>query len=176
MSTTEETRWYALKVFYNKTLELEKDLAAQGVATYVAKRPVERILRGKKLIEFRPLIASLLFLRCTAKWLKDYKFAHNDRFLYYEDFATHEPAPIDEVQMRSFIILTAPDHATQVEYLGESVPQFKRGEHVRVTDGIYKGAEGYIRKVRSDRKLVVEVKGVAVIAVSYISPAFLEKI
>ena len=174
--STEEVRWYALKVFYNRTLEIEKELAERGITTYVAKRPVERVVRGKKTIEFRPLIASLLFLRCTAKWLKDYKYARNDRFLYYEDFATHEPAPIDEVQMRSFIILTSPDRATQVEYLGESVPQFKRGERVRVIEGLYKGAEGYIKKVRSDRKLIVEVTGVAVVAVSYIPPAYREKI
>ncbi len=45
-----------------------------------------------------------------------------------------------------------------------------------MTGGLYEGAEGYIRKVRSDRRLVVEVKGVAVVAVSYIDPEFLEKI
>ena len=174
--STEEVRWYALKVFYNRTLEMKRALEAEGVTVYVAMRPVERIVRGRRQIQERPLISSLLFLRCTAGWLKGYKQAHDSGFLYYQDFATHEPAPVSEVEMRSFIILTSADRGTQVEYLGENVPEFKRGEHVRVIEGVYKGAEGYIRKVRSDRKLVVEVKGIAVVAVSYIPPAFLEKI
>ena len=52
----------------------------------------------------------------------------------------------------------------------------ERGERVRVTGGLYEGAEGYIKKVRSDRKLIVEIRGVAVVAVSYIEPQYLEKL
>lgn len=172
----ESVRWYALKVFYHKTLALQAALQAQGVETYVAVHPVERIVRGRKVTENKPLISSLLFLRCTAEWLKNYKHAHNSEFLFYQDFATKEPAPIDEREMRSFIILTAADRGTRVQYLGDSIPDFKRGEHVKVIGGLYEGAEGYIKKVRTDRKLVVEIKGVAVVAVSYIPPEFLEKI
>ena len=170
----EAVRWYALKVFYQKTLALEAALKEQGIETYVAMHPVERVVRGKKVTENKPLISSLLFLRCTADWLKAYKGAHNSGFLFYQDFATKEPAPIDDREMRSFIILTAADRGTRVQYLGDSIPDFKRGEHVRVIGGLYEGAEGYIKKVRSDRMLVVEIKGVAVVAVSYIPPEYLE--
>ena len=174
--STEEVRWYALKVFYNRTKAVKTELDAVGVTTYVAMTTVEKFEDGKLTYQVRPLVKSLLFLRTTRSFLKAFKQRHDGELLYYYDFATKEPAPIDDVEMRSFIILTAADRGTRVQYLGESVPDFKRGERVRVTDGIYKGAEGYIRKVRSDRKLVVEVRGVAVVAVSYIPPAFLEKI
>ena len=174
--STEEVRWYALKVFYNRTMSVKAELDGIGVTTYVAMTTVEKFEGGKLTYKVRPLVKSLLFLRTTASFLQDFKHRHEGELMYYYDFATKKPSPIDEVEMRSFIILTAADRGTRVQYLGESVPDFKRGEHVRVTDGIYKGAEGYIKKVRSDRKLVVEVRGVAVVAVSYIPPAFLEKI
>jgi len=172
----QEIRWYALKVFYSKTLALQAALEAEGITTYVAMHPVERVVRGRKVTENKPLVSSLLFLRCSADWLKEYKRTHDTAFLYYQDFATKQPAPIDDTEMRSFIILTAADRGTRVQYLGESIPDFHRGEKVRVTAGLYEGAEGYIKKVRTDRKLVVEIKGVAVVAVSYIPPEFLEKV
>ena len=172
----QEIRWYALKIFYSRLPSIQADLEARGITTYVAMTTVEKFDNGRLTYVTRPLVASLLFLRCTESFLRSYKELHNSDLMYYCDFATKRPAPIDDTEMRSFIILTAADRGTRVQYLGESVPDFKRGEHVRVIDGIYKGAEGYIRKVRSDRKLVVEVKGVAVVAVSYIHPAFLEKI
>ena len=175
-STNETIRWYALKVFYGRVLSVKAELEAAGITTYVAMTAVEKFEDGKLTYIEKPLVASLLFLRCTETFLRELKQRRNADLMYYQDFATKKPAPIDETEMRSFIILTTVDRGTRVQYLGESVPDFKRGEHVRVTDGIYKGAEGYIKKVRSDRKLIVEVKGVAVVAVSYIHPALLEKI
>ena len=174
--TPEPIRWYALKVFYRRTMAIKAELDKLEVPNYVALKPVERMRRGRKVIEQVPLVESLLFLQTTETFLMNFKFTHEKSLLFYQDFATKKPAPIDDVEMRSFIILTSADRGTRVEYLGENVPDFKRGEHVRVIGGLYEGAEGYIRKVRSDRKLVVEVKGVAVVAVSYIEPALLEKI
>ncbi len=172
----EEVRWYALKIFYSRLMNIKADLDAKGITTYVAMTTIEKFENGKLTYVNKPLVNSLLFLRTTPSFLRAYKELHNSDLMYYQDFATKKPAPIDDVEMRSFIILTAADRGTRVQYLGESVPDFKRGEHVRVIDGLYKGAEGYIKKVRSDRKLIVEVRGVAVVAVSYIPPAFLEKI
>lgn len=172
----EEVRWYALKIFYSRLMNIKADLDAKGITTYVAMTTIEKFEGGKLTYVNKPLVNSLLFLRTTPSFLRAYKELHNSDLMYYQDFATKKPAPIDDTEMRSFIILTAADRGTRVQYLGESVPDFKRGEHVRVIDGLYKGAEGYIKKVRSDRKLIVEVRGVAVVAVSYIPPAFLEKI
>lgn len=172
----EELHWYALKIFYGRLFSIKAELDAAGITTYVAMRTVEQFQEGKLTYVARPLVASLLFLQTTESFLRSFKNRHNNALMYYQDFATKKPAPIDEREMRSFIILTAADRGTRVQYLGERVPDFRRGEHVRVTGGIYEGAEGYIKKVRSDRKLIVEVKGIAVVAVSYIHPAFLEKI
>lgn len=173
---SEPVRWYALKTFYRRLLPVKAALDRAGIPTYVAMTTVEKKRAGRVVREQQPLIASLLFLQSTEKFVRDFKALHDSELMYYADFATGRPAPIDDGEMRSFIILTSADRGTCVQYLGESVPDFRRGERVRVTGGLYEGAEGYIRKVRSDRKLVVEVRGVAVIAVSYIPPELLEKL
>ena len=73
-------------------------------------------------------------------------------------------------------LVTSADAGRNVKYFGADAPEYHTGDRVRVIDGIYKGAEGYIKRIKKDRKLVVSVTGVAVVAVSYIHPDYLEKI
>lgn len=63
-----------------------------------------------------------------------------------------------------------------LEYLGEDDPRFHQGDKVRVTEGIFKGLEGHIKRIRHDRRLIVTIEGVAAFATGFIPPSFLEKI
>lgn len=171
-----ETRWYAVKTFYQKLFKVKRALEEAGCTTYVAMTVVEEVRSGQLRYKEKPLIASLLFVQCSAEFLVAFKHDHESDMMFYSAPDAYRPAPIDDIQMRSFILVTSVDKGTRVKFLGESVPDFRRGEHVRVRDGLYKGAEGYIKKIKSDRMLLVEVTGVAVVAVSYIHPALLEKI
>ena len=63
-----------------------------------------------------------------------------------------------------------------LSYLGDDKPEYHQGDRVRVTDGVFKGAEGYIKRIKKDRRLVVSVRGVAAVATAYIPPQFLETI
>jgi hypothetical protein len=59
-------------------------------------------------------------------------------------------------------------------YLGDDRPEYHQGDRVRVIDGPFKGAEGHIKRIKKDRRLVVTVSGVAAVATSYIHPSLLE--
>ena len=96
--------------------------------------------------------------------------------MYYTEAGSNHPGPISDEEMRSFILVTSADAGRNVRYFGADAPEYHTGDRVRVTDGIYKGAEGYIKRIKKDRKLIVSVTGVAVVAVSYIHPDYLEKI
>ena len=112
----------------------------------------------------------------TPHFEEEYTNFHNDVFMYYTDPETRKPGVIRDVEMRSFILVTSADAGRNVRYFGADAPEYHTGDRVRVIDGIYKGAEGYIKRIKKDRKLIVTVTGVAVVAVSYIHPDFLEKI
>ena len=47
---------------------------------------------------------------------------------------------------------------------------------MRVVDGPYKGCVGYIKRIKGDRRLLVSVEGLALVATSYIPSVFLEKL
>ncbi len=173
----EETpRWYALKVFYNKTEALKKKIGVEDVETYIPMQTVEKYDSKGLHYEEKPLISSLMFIRCPESWLMEFKRANFSDFMFYKSSDSWRPGPIDDEEMRMFMFVTSADHGKNLHYFGEDSSAFKMGQKVRVIDGIYKGAEGYIKRIKKDRKLIVAVSGVAVVAVSYIPPEFLEKI
>ena len=168
--------WYALKVFWNRVVYLKSLLEAEGVQTYVPVHTVEEYEGGRLTYVEKQLIPSLLFVRCAGEWLVKFKHDHNEDFMFYAEADSRKPGAIRDDEMRSFILVTSADAGRNVKYFGADAPEYRTGDRVRVIDGIYKGAEGYIKRIKKDRKLIVSVTGVAVVAVSYIHPSFLEKI
>ena len=171
----EGLHWYALKVFYNRVVYL-RSLFPEDVETYTPMQTVEQYERGQLSYVEKQLIPSLLFVRCSEDWLVKFKHEHNADFMYYAEPESSRPGAIPDNEMRSFILVTSADAGRDVKYFGADAPEYRTGDRVRVTGGIYAGAEGYIKRIKKDRKLIVSVTGVAVVAVSYIHPDFLEKI
>ena len=170
--------WYALKVFYNRVVHL-KSLLPAGIESYVPVHTVETHEHGRLSYTEEPLIPSLMFVRCNAEWLVAFKRDHNEDFMYYtakDPDGNNVPGPIRDEEMRSFILVTSAEAGRGATYFGADAPEYHTGDRVRVTGGIYAGAEGYIKRIKKDRKLIVAVSGVAVVAVSYIHPDFLEKL
>ena len=172
----EGLHWYALKVFYNRVVYVKTLFEHEGMETYVPVHTVEQFDGGRLTYVEKQLIPSLLFVRCGEQWLCDFKRSHNEDFMYYAEPESRQPGAIRDEEMRSFILVTSADAGRNVKYFGADAPEYHIGDRVRVTDGIYKGAEGYIKRIKKDRKLIVSVTGVAVVAVSYIHPSYLEKI
>ena len=47
---------------------------------------------------------------------------------------------------------------------------------MRVTGGPFKGAEGHIKRIKRDRRLVVTIRGVVAVATTYIHPSLLRRV
>ena len=63
-----------------------------------------------------------------------------------------------------------------LELLGDDRPEYHEGDRVVVTDGPFKGAEGHIKRIKRDRRLVVTIRGVVAVATTYIHPSLLRKV
>lgn len=175
MGRQRETFWFALKVFYNKAELIQSDFRKARYETYLPKMIVEKFEKGElKYIE-KPIIASLLFVRCTERFLLEYKRANDELFLYYSNPDNKRPGRINDSEMDNFKRVTSVNDP-DILYLGSDSSKLCIGDRVRVTDGIYKGSEGYVRRIRHARKVIVCITGVAVVALSNIHPQYLEKI
>ena len=61
------------------------------------------------------------------------------------------------------------------EFFPDEAIDYRSGDKVRVTGGPFKGAEGYIKRIRGNRRLIVALEGVIAVATTYIPGCFLEK-
>ena len=108
----------------------------------------------------------------TALRFREQQFGY--AYLYAERDESKKPIVVPDSQMEAFRIVTSA--AAVAEVLEGAPEKYAVGDLVRVTDGPFKGARGYIRRIRKDRRLVIVVSGVAAIATVYIPPELLEKV
>lgn len=169
--------WYALKVFYNKVFEIEDLLTKDQIESYI---PCETVLvehGGVKKKIRKPVISSLLFFRSTEAQAIKLQQRLTDRVILYTKNIDmkKQPLAIPEREMNLFMLVSSSGEKG-VEYFGEDRMEFHTGERVRVTDGPFKGAEGYIHRIKGNRRLIISIQGVCAVATSYIPQCFLVKI
>lgn len=167
--------WYALKVFYNRVAQIETLLNSRNIESYIPMRVVEQVVDGRKVHRRKPAVSSLMFVHCDKAEASDLQKDLMGKVLFYNNRDDRQPAVIPEAEMQMFIRVTSIEDLG-LEYLGESDVQWMTGDKVRVTGGIFQGAEGYIKRIRGNRRLVVAIEGVAAVATSYIPNCFLERI
>lgn len=160
----------------------------QMAKNLTSKRDIIRIANKKLTVVTykKPLVPSLMFIRCTESFLKTLKHNHLSEFSYYTRYADKElpdketkkqlqkvPAIIPDDQMQAFIWLTSEDH--EISYLGEP-KDIKLGDRVRVTEGPFKGFVGNIKRIKKDRKFVITIGSVAAFTIEGITHDMMEKV
>ncbi|MEA4950572.1 MAG: transcriptional regulator, partial [Petrimonas sp.] len=82
---------------------------------------------------------------------------------------------VPEKQMLHFIAV-AGNYEQQVVFLYPDEIKAKIGSRVRVRDGVFKGVEGILVKIRNNKRVVVQIEGLLVVATHYIHPSLLESL
>lgn len=173
MNKAQEFGWFAVNVFFNRVTKMSSILEDDDIRYYIPMRTVESFKDGQKVYEKKQLITSLLFMKCNPKYLISLKERFGDSFYVYSDFETKQPRLIPDKEMDSFILVTSVGDMG-LELLPEGTTDYKIGDHVKVIDGVFKGAEGYVKRIQGRKRLIVSIEGVAVVATSYIPRSFLE--
>jgi transcription antitermination factor NusG len=140
------------------------------------------VQEGPVIYERKPLVTSLIFVRADdasihavdARLKEELQMGRMLGFIYKSaDFKKW--AVIPDSQMDSFRLLTQ-HGGNGLSFFTNDLVQFMQGDKVRVIEGPLKGAEGYIKRIKKDRRLLVCVEGVIAVASSYIPERMLEKI
>lgn len=84
------------------------------------------------------------------------------------------PEPIPERQMNNFILVTSV--SDDLIPLGEVTQELLKGDKVRVIGGLFEGAEGVIKRIKGDHRLIVSIDCFTAVATCFIRSDFLEKI
>lgn len=178
--TTQDTglHWFALSVRGNKVFEARDELAPDCADTYVPVA-IRTDASGHRVPA--PAVSRLLFVRTTAEQVLalEARAAADPRrcqFFIYRNMARTAPQVIPEAQMRMFILVSSAGEADLVYLDPDTMPPYRTGQRVRVIEGIFSGAEGYVRRVRRDRRVVVEIEGLCAVALPFLHHTFLQPV
>lgn len=151
--------WYAIKVYYNRVQPLIEECKMAGMEFFA---PTD-------------IIGSLLFVHCTENEVLHLAATSDVKMWVYRNTEGTRPAAIPDREMEVFRFVVTAGH-DGLEILGDDKPEYHVGERVVVTDGPFKGAEGHIKRIKRDRRLIVTIKGVVAVATAYIHPSLLRKV
>ena len=192
--------WYALKVFYGKVFEIEDRLLAMDLETYIPVRkdllkgedhmralrrlatPDDRrrdnqfIQEGPLIYKRVPVVSSLLFVRAPQDRLKEIEACVKEKGFVYRTADRETFAVIPDKQMAMFQLVCSSGAEGLEFFADDDLTRYKAGDKVRVLEGPLKGAEGYVKRIRKDRRLLVAIEGFIAVATSFIPPQFLEKV
>ena len=172
------TKWYAVKS--QREFEAERCLGTLCDEVYLPKETVKIAMTGgRSTHRIRPVIPRLLFIRTTeshALTLEKESRLPEKRivpFWIYRYQAGGNIQPISEREMSLVKLLTANDTSRCEVY---HKADFKKGDHVRITAGMFEGYEGYVRRIGNNKHVVVEIEGICSLALPFIHPDLLEHI
>ncbi len=199
MEQQPELHWYALKVFFNKVFEMEALTDAMGLDSFIpvrkeqlkgeehlriAKRlatPDDRRLDnqflkvGPVIYKRIPVVNSLFFVRAGEDRIPELEHAIQGRGFVYRMTDHQRPSVIPDKEMGIFKMVCSSGAEGLEFFADEDMTRYKQGDKVRVLEGPLKGAEGYIKRIRKDRRLLVAIEGFIAVATSFIPPQFLAK-
>lgn len=169
-----ENKWYAVKT--SRPMQVSECLRERGVDTYL---PLEQVKKPDGSMRKKPMIPKLLFMHAAPKLARDIETESRNietklpPIWIYRYRSGADIQPIGEAEFRLFRLLTAEDTLRCEVYKKE---EFKVGDRIRVTGGPFAGYEGYARRIRKNKHIVVEIEGLCAIALPFIHPDLLEKI
>ena len=157
--TLDGNHWFALKVFYNKVFEIEESLKKDDIDCYFPCEYAVVMRNGVRKIIRKPIISSILFFHSTTLRAMEIQRQFTDKVILYTRDKELKKVPliIPDREMNIFMLVTSSGEKG-MEYLGLTV-QVLSGERVRVIDGKFKGAEGYICRIKKNSRLVVAIQG-----------------
>lgn len=162
-----DTAWCYLFVHHRKVKAFEERLLEDGVTHFIHRtvkyvpRHKDRDSGGVRKVE-SPSVSGLVFLQGSPKKLQAYLNANMQSYMLCKDCSTGKPATIPCGQMEPFMRLSETDPERLRFLLHPFLYYSKNRTLLRITTGDYAGLEGYVIRIARDRRLVMDVGGMAV--------------
>ena len=178
---TPDKSWYVFRASYGREDKASDYLVDDGTYTYIAKKIVERYIRGKRKRYLQTLIPNLLFAYTTEAKAEEYVNNTPDLsyLTYYynhfelDDEKKNPPLTVSCNEMGKFVKATC-NKNKHLLFVKPEQCHFKSGELVKVIEGPFKGVEGRVARIAGQQRVVVSLSKIGLISTAYIPTAFLE--
>ena len=184
--------WYPMRVTYSRELKVKTELDRLGIENFVPmtyKIVESRIngttgLRKDESSELRralvPAINNLIFVRLTQERISELKRTNEvlEPLRYMMDRTAsreHAIMTVRDREMENFMRVASRTDDS-VMFLDEETIVGKEGKRVRIMGGVFEGVEGVIRRVKRCKRVVVELDGIASVAIAFVPAGLLKEI
>lgn len=168
-----ETQWFAIKTMQDTKAEEFFSTKCEEVFYPVNVTPLPH---GKS--KKRAVIPHVLFIKTTKE--NAIALEHEGRkspteSLPFWIFRYPKNPEVQVIPQRSIDLLkllTTDDSSECRIYTPQT---FTPGEQVKIIGGLYKGYEGFVKRIDRDRRVIVEIEGVCMVILPFIHPDLLIK-
>ena len=184
VSRSEMVRWYPMRVTYGREEKIKDALDALEVRNFL---PMQRLRGwvdedGVPHQNIVPAIRNLIFVNASQQRITELKMYNKDcqPLRYMTNPFPHDDndylLTVPDRQMENFIrVATVQDD--RLLYLDPNADFLRKpGQKVRITDGEFKDAEGVIKRIKNNKRVVVEIQGVAALAITFVPSIWLQPI
>ncbi|MBO5625607.1 MAG: UpxY family transcription antiterminator [Prevotella sp.] len=180
MQTEKSLQWFPMRVTYNRELKVKEHLDTINVENFI---PLHYEIVGKgndrkrKLV---PAVHNLIFIRSTKQQLTNLKQSVKEleplRFIVRTNLdGNSEILRIPDKQMENFMrVASIQDDSVMFLQPGDYIN--KIGRRVLITEGIFAGVEGVIKRFKNNRHVVVQMEGLAAVAITYVPANYIATI
>ena len=179
MESNEVIRWYPMRVTYHRELRIKEQLDAMGIDSFV---PMHYDLADssdgprKTLV---PAIHNLIFVHASQEVLTRLKMHRKEfdpmRYITKSSSDGHKNLLyVPDRQMEDFIRIASvqDDHIIFLDTRDST----NMGRRVRITAGRFKGVEGVIKRIKKNKYFLIQIDGVAAVAITYVPSDCLEPV
>ena len=176
--------WFPMRVTYQREMKVKAELDRLGIENFVPMRykVVESQNDGDTELrrELVPAINNLIFVRSTQEQLSELKRSNEvlEPLRYMMDRTAsqeHAIMTVADREMENFMRVASRTDDS-VMFLDNETVVGKEGKRVEIMGGAFEGVTGVIRRVKRCKRVVVEIEGVASVAIAYVSAEVLKEI
>ena len=171
--------WFPMRVTYQREMKVKGELDRLGIENFVPMRykVVDEENPKRKLV---PAINNLIFVRSTQERISGLKTKNEvlEPLRYMMDrMASREHAvmTVADRQMENFMRVASRTDDS-VMFLDDESVVGKEGKRVEIISGAFEGVTGVIRRVKRCKRVVVELEGIASVAIAFVPAGLLKEI
>lgn len=173
--------WFPMRVTYQREMKVKTELDRLGIESFVPMtyKGVDADTDNpcRKLV---PAIRNLIFVRSTQERISHLKSSNEilEPLRYMIDNTAEEAHTIMTIpdrQMQNFMRVASKSDDS-VMFLDDKSVVGKEGKRVEIIGGAFEGVTGVIRRVKRCKRVVVEIEGVASVAIAFVPAGQLKEI
>ncbi len=169
-----ERAWYPMRVTYGREVKVKEALDTLGIENFL---PMHYELvdpgDGNKRRMLVPAIHNLIFIHDSREDITLLKTTRREfqplRYItkHFAESVADNILTVPETQMRNFMRVASVQDDSVI-FLDNSDYLSKVGRRVLITEGYFAGVEGIIKRIKKNKHVVVQLEGLAAVAVTYV--------